>query len=117
MVPSYNLFCRPQVICDASYTVIAACCNTPGSTNDRQAYTEAKFDELVESLPGKYFVVGDSAYGPTNKMLVPYPGCNLDADQDAFNYFHSQGRMCIEQTFGIMVSVTECPFPVRTTGS
>ncbi|CAM9460109.1 unnamed protein product, partial [Ectocarpus sp. 8 AP-2014] len=93
-----------QVICDADYIVIAACCNTPGSTNDRQAFKEAGFDNLVESLPAPYYVLGDAAYGATNKMLVPYPGCNLDADQDAFNFFQSQGRMCIEQTFGIMVS-------------
>lgn len=97
-------FLSPQVICDSTYTVIAACCNTPGSTNDRQAYREAGFDKLVESLPGKYYVLGDAAYGATNKMIVPYPGCNLPPDQDAFNYFQSQGRMSIEQTFGIMVS-------------
>ncbi|CAN0273187.1 unnamed protein product, partial [Pylaiella littoralis] len=60
------------VICDARYTVIAACCNTPGSTNDRLAYREANFDTLVESLPGKYYVLGDAAYGATNKMIVPY---------------------------------------------
>ncbi|CAN0177197.1 unnamed protein product, partial [Pylaiella littoralis] len=52
-----------QVICDARYTVIAACCNTPGSTNDRLAYREANFDTLVESLQGKYYVLGDAAYG------------------------------------------------------
>ncbi|CAN0512809.1 unnamed protein product [Ectocarpus sp. 12 AP-2014] len=92
-----------QVICDGDYIVIAACCNTPGSTNDRQAFKEAGFDNLVESLPAPYYVLGDAAYGATNKMLVPYPGCNLDADQDAFNFFQSQGRMCIEQTFGIMM--------------
>ncbi|CAB1096435.1 unnamed protein product [Ectocarpus sp. CCAP 1310/34] len=93
----------PQVICDADYIVTAACCNTPGSTNVRQAYKEAEFDQLVEGLPGNYDVVGDTAYGATDKMLVPYPGCDLDADQQAFNFFQSQGRMCIEQTFGIMV--------------
>ncbi|CAN0168128.1 unnamed protein product [Pylaiella littoralis] len=92
-----------QVICDAKYVIIAACCNTPGSTNDRQAYREAKFDSLVESIPGKYYILGDAAYGATNKMIVPYPGCNLDADQDALNFFQSQGRMCIEQTFGIVM--------------
>lgn len=92
-----------QVICDANYIITAACCNTPGSTNDRQAYKEADFDQLVESLPGDYYVLGDAAYGATDKMLVPYPGCDLNADQDAYNFFQSQGRMCIEQTFGIMV--------------
>lgn len=96
--------CPPQVICDARYIVIAACCNTPGSTNDRLAYREAKFDTLVESLPGEYFVLGDAAYGATDKMIVPYPGCDLDGPSDSFNFFQSQGRMCIEQTFGIMVS-------------
>ncbi|CAN0428630.1 unnamed protein product, partial [Pylaiella littoralis] len=35
-----NVGMNYQVICDARYTVIAACCNTPGSTNDRLAYRE-----------------------------------------------------------------------------
>lgn len=97
--------CPPQVICDSRYIIIAACCNTPGSTNDRLAYREAEVDTLVESLPGKYFVLEDAAYGATDKMIVPYPGCDLDGPMDAFNFYQSQGRMCIEQTFEIMVSV------------
>lgn len=49
---------RPRVIGDSRYIVIAACCNTPGSTNDRLAYKEAKFDELVENLPDDFYVLG-----------------------------------------------------------
>ncbi|CAN0500229.1 unnamed protein product, partial [Scytosiphon promiscuus] len=92
-----------QAICDARYKIIAACLNTPGSTNDRQAWASAKFDKLVGPLPEPFFVVGDAAYGASDQMLVPYPGTNLHGDQDALNFYQSQARMAIEQTFGILV--------------
>lgn len=92
-------------MCTADYVIVACCCNTPGSTNDRQAWTLAKFDKLIESLPEPYYVVGDAAYGPTEKMLVPYPGTELEHSMDTFNYYQSQVRISIEQTFGIMVSL------------
>ncbi|CAB1096259.1 unnamed protein product [Ectocarpus sp. CCAP 1310/34] len=62
-------------------------------------------NDLRRGLHRDYYVVGDSAYGATDKMLAPYPGCDLNADQDAFNFFQSQGRICIEQTFGIMATL------------
>ena len=90
-------------MCDANYKFVACCLNTPGSTNDRQAWLSAGFDDLVASIPGPYYVVGDAAYTPSEKMMVPYPGTNLEWSYDSFNFYQSQARMAIEQTFGILV--------------
>lgn len=92
-------------MCNARYIFTAVSCIAPGSTNDRQAWTLAGFDEAVAALPDPYFVVGDAAYRASEKMLVPYPGTNLDSSRDTFNYYQSQARMPIEQAFGILVSV------------
>ena len=90
-------------MCDANYKIVTCCLNTPRRTNDRQAWVSARFNGLVASIPGPYYVVGDAAYTPSEKMMVPYPGTNLEWSYDSFNFYQSQARMAIEQTFGILV--------------
>lgn len=77
--------------------------NCPGSQNDRTAYKFSGFEDLVNDLPSGYYILGDAAYPPSDRVLVPYPGTSLSSSQDAFNFYQSQGRMTIEQTYGIMV--------------
>ena len=82
-------FCHlvAQAMCDARCVFTAVSCIAPGSTNDRQAWTLAGFDDAIAALPDQYFVVGDAAYGASEKMLVPYPGTNLDSSR-AVSYTH-----------------------------
>ncbi|CAB1101963.1 unnamed protein product [Ectocarpus sp. CCAP 1310/34] len=51
----------------------------------------------------KGVVVGDAAYGASERVVVPFPGTSLSASQDACNNYVSQYRMAIEQTYGILV--------------
>jgi len=95
----------PQAICDAQYRIIAWTMNCPGSQNDRTAFKFSGFSKLLEELPEGYFILGDAAYPAPDHILVPFPGTSLSVSQDAFNYYQSQSRMAIEQTFGILVSV------------
>ncbi|CAM9563148.1 unnamed protein product, partial [Hapterophycus canaliculatus] len=92
-----------QATCDANYIFTGASMNSPGSTNDRSAWSAGGWDERIAAIPGDYYIVGDAAYGPTEKMIVPYPGSNLERSRDVINYYQSQGRMVIEQAFGILV--------------
>ena len=92
-----------QAICDAQYRIIAWTMNCPGSQNDRTAFKFSGFSKVLKKLPEGYFVVGDAAYPASDRMLVPFPGTRLSVSQDVFNYYQSQCRMAIEQTFGIMV--------------
>lgn len=91
-------------MCNANYEIIMAVCNSPGSTNDRAAWRLGRSDKVMNLLPEGYYIEGDAAYEPTEKCLVPYPnpGPN-DKSRDAFNFYLSQLRMSMEQTFGIMV--------------
>eukprot|EP00903_Cladosiphon_okamuranus_P005785 g5732.t1 len=68
-----------QAVCDAEYRIIAWTMNCPGSQNDRTAFKFSGFDKLLTELP------------------------IASSSQDAFNFYQSQCRMAIEQTFGIMV--------------
>lgn len=90
-------------ICDAQYRIIAWTMNCPGSQNDRTAFKFSGFDTLLRDLPDGFFILGDAAYPASDRVLVPFPGSGLTLSQDAYNYFQSQCRMTIEQTFGIMV--------------
>jgi hypothetical protein len=92
-----------QVVCDRHLRILFASIMCPGKTNDVNAYRHSKIAELIESLPVGYFVVGDNAYVNSNHLLVPYPGENIPDDEDAFNFFLSQLRIRVENTFAQLV--------------
>lgn len=73
-------------MCNSDFVFTAVSCNTPGSTNDRQAWVSAHFDEAIAALPDPYYVLGDAAYGPSEKMLVPCAGSKLNVSRDTFSY-------------------------------
>ncbi|CAM9783927.1 unnamed protein product, partial [Discosporangium mesarthrocarpum] len=72
----------------------AGCISCPGSTNDRTAWSMP---------PDGYYIIGDSAYPPSDRLVTPYPGTCLCPNEDVFNFFHSQARISMEQVFGILV--------------
>lgn len=98
-------FARTQAIGDANYRIVAWTMNCPGSQNDRTAFKFSGFHKLLEGIPDGHYILGDAAYPPSHQVLVPFPGTKLSESQDAYNFYQSQGRMAIEQTFGIMVRV------------
>lgn len=92
-----------KAICDADYKIIMWTMNCPGSQNDRTALKFSGFPKLLRNTPAGYYILGDAAYPASDSVLVPFLGTALSLSQDAFNFFQSQCRIAIEQTFGIMV--------------
>ncbi|CAN0412106.1 unnamed protein product, partial [Pylaiella littoralis] len=90
-------------ICDAQYRIRAWTMNCPGSQNDCTAFKVSDFPKLLEGLPKGYYIVRDAAYPGSDVVLVPYPGTKVSESQDALDYYLSQCRIAIEQTFGILV--------------
>ena len=78
--------------------------NCPGSQNDRTAFKFSGFHKLLEDIPDGYYFLADAAYPASDKVLVSFPGTKLSASQDAYNFYQSQCRTAIEQTFGVLVS-------------
>ena len=52
-------------------------------------------------IPGMT-IMGDSAYVRSPFMSVPFKN-NVTAEKDAYNFYQSQLRITVEQTFGILV--------------
>ncbi len=60
--------------------------------------------QLGQSLDatGQY-IIGDDAYaGVSDYVVTPYKGRSLPPAQDAFNYYHSNARVCVERAFGML---------------
>jgi hypothetical protein len=63
-----------------------------------QAYKTLPFAiQLAERIPPKFFISGDSAFIPGGDVIMTPGGT------DAYNYFQSSNRMCVEMAFGEMV--------------
>jgi hypothetical protein len=93
-----------QGVCDADLRLIFVCTKCPGKTNDLRAYETSSLQQLVESLPEGYYLVGDNAYMNSNHLLVPYPGRhNLGSKEDTFNFYLSQLRVRVENCFAQLV--------------
>lgn len=93
-----------QAMCTADYRFCAMSAIAPGSTNDWVAWIRSSLAKAVSRLPNGFHILGDAAYPISEKLLTPYPGKNLPAGEDAFNFYLSQLRVKIEQSFGILVS-------------
>ncbi|MFO0447033.1 MAG: hypothetical protein ACK51L_05105, partial [bacterium] len=48
---------------------------------------------------------GDEAFVCTNNFLTPYSGRGLGPWKDAFNFYLSSMRQCVERSFALLVQV------------
>jgi len=75
----------------------------PGVMADNVAKCEVDLNELVESLPLGFCVIGDAAYTPSEHWVPVYCGADKKrAIYDNFNYYASQLRIHVEMAFGLM---------------
>jgi len=60
---------------------------------------------MVQKLPLRKFVIGDIAYDCSETLLMPFSGGEKDEPAKyAFNFYLSQLRIHIKQTFGMMTT-------------
>jgi hypothetical protein len=57
----------------------------------------------AQQLPPGYYGVGDEAFANCDTLLCPWSGRSLTLEKDAFNFYLSAMRQCIERAFGQMV--------------
>lgn len=60
-----------QAVCDSSLRFLDVYCGYPGSVHDSRVYRNSPLHDALQNLPGKYNLLGDSAY-PLSKMLLPH---------------------------------------------
>ena len=75
----------------------------PGGQNDIVAYRKSGISDAQEHTPAGYYLLGDAGHVCSDKLLTPYPGKGLDSELDAYNFFQSQLRIRVEQSFGLLV--------------
>ena len=100
-----------QAICDNKRRFIDVNVGHTGATSDYLAYSTSDICKKIEGgndfiKPG-YLLYGDSAYMNMKHMTVPFKNVK-DGPRDAFNFYHSQVRINVECSFGMLVN----KFPV-----
>ena len=117
-----NYYCRKgfyalnvQAICDMKKRFLWCLTSNKGSTHDSTAFANSRLYGLLQELASDLyekglFIVGDSAYGLTPFLLVPYDqneikrhGGDVDGSLDSFNFHLSSCRINIECAFGELV--------------
>jgi hypothetical protein len=93
-----------QALCDAKLHFLFVSAMTPGRTNDFTAYKMSNLSSLIEQLPKGYWCGRDNVYVNTEHLLSPFPGQLISPERDAFNFFLSQLRERIENTFARYVN-------------
>jgi hypothetical protein len=96
-----------QAVCDSSCMFLYFAISGAGSINDRVAIHHMidgiSLYQRIDRLPGKYVVIADAAYQPTEHLVPIFYGTQREnREHDNFNYVASQCRIRIEMAFGIM---------------
>ena len=94
-----------QAICDSEYRFLDLSIIFGGACSDLLAFEASPIRQRLGSdnflAPG-LCIFGDNAYVNRSFMATPFPNPGLDMEKDAYNFFHSQLRITIECTFGIL---------------
>jgi hypothetical protein len=53
--------------------------------------------------PSDFYVIGDEAFVCTNNFLTPHSGSGLGPWKDAFSFYLSSMRQCVEQSFALLI--------------
>lgn len=108
-----------QAVCDHRNRFTDVYCFHPASASDFTMWTQCELRGDLETrgfLADNLVLYGDNAYVNTPYMVTPFKSVRGDQDKDNFNFFHSQVRINIECTFGILVHRWGClrkPMPMN----
>ena len=114
-----NYYCRKgfyalnvQAICNHSKCFLWMNLLNKGSSHGSAAFTGSQLYQLLEEKAEELckrgiFIVGDSAYGLTPFLIVPYDSADVKNDRtlslDSFNFHLSSCRIFIECAFGELI--------------
>ena len=126
-VGSNKFFCRRkkkfglnmQATCDHERRFTDLSIKFPGATSDFLAFEASELRSNLEKegfLAEGLCLFGDNAYVNKSYMATPFP--NVADDRDNYNFFHSQLRINIECSFGMLVNrwgMLRQPMPQRYT--
>lgn len=94
-----------QAVCDSDLRFLDVFSAYPGSVHDSRVFKNSPlFQELQsQNFPTQYHLLGDSAYGLSNVLIVPFrDNGHLLPEEKRFNSAHSSTRVDIERSFGLL---------------
>ncbi|KAK8785699.1 hypothetical protein V5799_007934 [Amblyomma americanum] len=93
-----------QGICNDQNKFLDVFIGFPGSAHDARVLKESPFFAEATSKCGDDYILGDSAYPLLPWLLTPYRdnGSSFPSWKKKFNKYHSQQRVAIENTFGLV---------------
>ncbi|KAK6178695.1 hypothetical protein SNE40_011219 [Patella caerulea] len=97
-----------MAVCDHEHFFTDIFIGWPGSTHDARVFGNsplhtASTNHLENTFPQNCHMIGDSAYGLDNFIMVPFKDFgNLTRDQKNYNFKLSSTRMKTEHSFGIL---------------
>jgi len=95
-----------QGVCDAECRFLDISIGHPGSTSDYLAFRTSSLCHKLETegfLADDVCLFGDNAYVTNGYMSTPYKNIR-SGNRDDYNFYHSQLRIKIECTFGMLVN-------------
>ena len=107
-----------QAVCDARRRFLDVSLRNPGSASDYLAFitSDLKHNLAMEGfLAEKLCIYGDNAYVNNAFMAVPFLNTQSGIKDD-YNFFHSQVRINVECSFGILVNrwrILKSPLPAN----
>jgi len=97
-----------QAMCNANLEFTWCALRCAGGAHDAVAFRATALHQLLSSgaLPDPYCIFGDAAYIASDCMVTPYSAkyAKVGSPEDNFNFYHSNLRIRIECSFGILVS-------------
>lgn len=94
-----------QAVCDHAYRFLWLGVHGPGGCSDLVCYQRSSISTMVDELPPSSYIIGDNAYPVSEHLLTPFSGSQKEnVWNDSFNFYLSQVRIKIEQTFGIFLN-------------
>ena len=97
-----------QAVCDVRGRILDMSISYGGSSSDCLAFENSNLYHRLEQglLCHGYVLFGDNAYLNSSYLATPYPnvaGKEHEKSKDNYNFYHSQLRIRIECTFGMLV--------------
>lgn len=92
-----------QAVCDNEMRILDVFIGFPGSVHDSRVFRNSPLAQNLEEKCGRYFILGDSGYPLTTKLLTPFKDRgNLTREQLNYNLKLSKNRYVIEHCFGML---------------
>ncbi|KAL7532194.1 hypothetical protein ACHAXR_006360, partial [Thalassiosira sp. AJA248-18] len=97
-----------QAVCNHKKQFLDVSILYGASSSDHLSFEVSELRQKKLGRPGflaeGLCLFGDNAYVNSKFMATPYPNVGSNREKDAYNFYHSQLRITVEGTFGLLIN-------------